>query len=65
VLHMRTEFTDFEDAARKRHLLRVWMSLPNGRELPAEFASFFRDVRAGAVRGGYLSRSGDRTFSTA
>jgi Taurine catabolism dioxygenase TauD, TfdA family len=65
VLHMRTEFTDFDDAARKRHLLRVWMSLPNGRELPAEFASFFRDVRAGAIRGGYPSRSGDRTFSTA
>jgi hypothetical protein len=65
VLHMRTEFTDFDDAARKRHLLRVWMSLPNGRELPSAFASFFRDVRPGAVRGGYPSRSGDRTFSTA
>jgi Taurine catabolism dioxygenase TauD, TfdA family len=64
VLHMRTEFTDFEAAARKRHLLRIWMSLPNGRELPSEFASFFRDVRAGAVRGGYPSRSGGRTFST-
>jgi hypothetical protein len=64
VLHMRTEFTDFEDVARKRHLLRIWMSLPNGRELPQSFASFFRDVRAGAVRGGYPSRSGERTFST-
>jgi Taurine catabolism dioxygenase TauD, TfdA family len=65
VLHMRTEFTDFDDVTRKRHLLRIWLSLPNGRELPQSFAPFFRDVRAGAVRGGYPSRSGERTFTTA
>jgi hypothetical protein len=64
IFHMRTEFTDHDDPARKRHLLRVWLSLPNTRELPASFASFFGDISAGAVRGGYPSRSPDPVFHT-
>jgi hypothetical protein len=63
--HMRTEFEDFPDPDRKRHLLRAWLSLPNSRQLPASFAPFFRDTRAGAVRGGYESRDGARRFQTA
>jgi hypothetical protein len=63
--HMRTEFEDFPDPDRKRHLLRAWLSLPNSRQLPASFAPFFRDIRAGAVRGGYESRDGARRFQTA
>jgi Taurine catabolism dioxygenase TauD, TfdA family len=63
--HMRTEFEDFPDPDRKRHLLRAWLSLPNSHPLPASFASFFRDIRAGAVRGGYESRDGQRRFQTA
>lgn len=62
--HMRTEFEDFADPARKRHLLRSWLSLPNSRPLPASFASFFGDVRPGALRGGYQSRDGQRRFQT-
>lgn len=65
VFHSRTAFVDFEQPDRKRHLLRAWLSLPNNRELPASFATFFRDVRAGAVRGGYVSRDGRRRFETA
>jgi hypothetical protein len=63
--HMRTEFEDFPDPDRKRHLLRAWLSLPNSRQLPASFAPFFHDTRAGAVRGGYESRDGARRFQTA
>lgn len=65
VFHMRTAFDDHDDPDRKRHLLRSWLSLPNSRPLPATFAPLFRDVRAGAVRGGYLSRDGRRRFETA
>ena len=64
VFHMRTAFVDFDEPERKRHLLRSWISIPNSRELPASFAPFFGDVRAGAVRGGYQSRDGTRRFET-
>jgi Taurine catabolism dioxygenase TauD, TfdA family len=63
--HMRTAFEDADEPDRKRHLLRAWLSLPNSRPLPAGFAPLFRDVRAGAVRGGFLSRDGRRRFETA
>ena len=62
--HMRTEFEDFADPAQKRHLLRSWLSLPNSRALPDSFAPFFGDTSAGAVRGGYQSRDGQRRFQT-
>ena len=65
IFHMRTEFTDHDDPALKRHLLRVWLSLPNSRRLPASFASYFGEVSAGAVRGGYPSRSPTPVFHTA
>jgi hypothetical protein len=38
VLHKRTAFTDFEDPAAKRLLLRFWLNLHNGRRLPADCA---------------------------
>jgi Taurine catabolism dioxygenase TauD, TfdA family len=60
VLHMRTAFTDFDEPERKRHLLRIWLSLPNGHALSPTYAPFFGDVRAGAVRGGYRPRPNER-----
>ena len=62
--HMRTTFVDHDDPARRRHLLRLWLSLPNSRRLPDTFAEFFGDVGAGALRGGYRSRDGQRRFET-
>lgn len=38
VLHSRTRYQDHEDPALRRHLLRIWMTLPNGRPLPPVFA---------------------------
>lgn len=64
ILHLRTAFIDWDEPDRKRHLLRSWLSLPNNRELPASFGSFFADTGAGALRGGYPSRSGRHTFVT-
>jgi hypothetical protein len=51
-LHSRTPFEDFEQADEKRHLLRLWLSIPSSQPLPAAFEEYFGDVRAGAVRGG-------------
>ncbi len=64
--HLRTAFTDHDgDFEERRHLLRMFLCLPNGRELPRTFAGYFGDVRAGAVRGGYPTRSDVPVFQTA
>lgn len=63
MIHARTEFEDYEDPDRKRHLLRLWLSVPDSPRLPDSFATFFGDVRAGAKRGGYPSEA-PITFET-
>lgn len=65
VLHLRTAFTDWDEPERRRHLLRIWLSLPDNRALPESFAPFFGDVSAGAVRGGYRSHDGTVRYHTA
>lgn len=52
IVHSRTNFEDFEEADRKRHLLRLWLAVPASQPLPADWAEYFIDVRPGAVRGG-------------
>ena len=37
VLHSRTEFEDHSDPARHRKMLRLWLKMPNARELAPEF----------------------------
>lgn len=44
VMHSRSAFEDFEEDDRKRHLLRLWIVLDNGRHLAADF-----DNRAGLL----------------
>jgi len=51
-VHSRTAFEDFEDPALRRHLLRLWLSLPQSQRLPAGWLEFYGDIRAGTVRGG-------------
>ncbi len=58
LLHSRTEFEDFPEADRRRHLLRMWMAVPNSRPLSDQLQTIFRDGRAGAVRGGFPTRTG-------
>ncbi|MAQ90140.1 MAG: taurine catabolism dioxygenase TauD [Rhodopirellula sp.] len=50
--HRRTEFTDYEELARRRHLLRVWLAVPNSRALDEMFRANYGAVEAGAIRGG-------------
>ena len=63
-LHGRTGFEDYEEADRKRHLLRLWLSPPNSRPLSPLMGEFFRDARPGAVRGGYPPASGKVVFES-
>ncbi|AQW56012.1 TauD/TfdA family dioxygenase [Streptomyces violaceusniger] len=37
VLHSRTEYEDHTEAERKRHVLRLWLALRQGRDLPPDF----------------------------
>jgi alpha-ketoglutarate-dependent taurine dioxygenase len=52
IVHSRTPFEDFDEADRKRHLLRLWLAVPGSQPLPADWAEYFIDTRSGAVRGG-------------
>ena len=40
VLHGRTEFEDDVGAGIRRHLLRLWLDVPNGRPVPKEMHFF-------------------------
>jgi hypothetical protein len=51
-LHRRTAFEDFEEAEKRKHLLRVWLSVPNSRPVDESFRANFGAVEAGAIRGG-------------
>ena len=65
-LPLRTAFTDTDgDPEERRHLLRIFLCPPNGRELPRSFAGYFREVSAGAVRGGHPTMSLIPVFQTA
>lgn len=56
VLHARTNFEDFSEPERRRHLLRLWLAAPNSRELPPCFEKRFGTCQGGAVRGGIPPR---------
>ena len=55
VFHDRTAFVDWPEPDRKRHLLRLWLCLPNGRLLPQRYAPFGGSVTIGD-RGGIVCR---------
>ncbi|MBT3766582.1 MAG: TauD/TfdA family dioxygenase [Rhodospirillales bacterium] len=62
--HMRTEFEDYSDPDEKRHLLRLWLAMPNSRPLAPGFKAFYGDTRAGAVRGGHPGHGDTPAFTT-
>jgi hypothetical protein len=64
ILHARTAFEDYPEEDRKRHLLRMWLSVPNSRELSPAMETIYRDLRPGVVRGGYPSRTGRHVYET-
>jgi hypothetical protein len=40
ILHARTRFTNYADAALKRHLVRLWLDTPDFRKVPFTFNHF-------------------------
>ena len=53
MLHDRTGFKDWPNLADRRHLLRLWLSLPEDRPLPESFCQRYGDITIGA-RGGIV-----------
>jgi len=53
LLHDRTGFEDWPELYKRRHLLRLWLSIPDDRPLPEEFATRFGSVEIGN-RGGIV-----------
>lgn len=51
VLHDRTNFEDWPEPERRRHLLRLWLAPPNARPLPPVYAERYGSVEVGS-RGG-------------
>ena len=51
-----TSFEDWPEDDRMRHLLRMWIAVPNSRPLSPLLARIYRDQSAGAVRGGFPSK---------
>ncbi len=54
ILHARTAYVDYPEPERRRHLLRLWLSTPNGRALPPAFAERYGEIRLGRRRGGIV-----------
>ena len=52
VYHARSAFEDDPAQAAERLLMRLWLSMPNSRALPADHAVLWGNVAAGARRGG-------------
>lgn len=53
LLHDRTSFVDDPDPALRRHLLRLWLSLPGDRQLPPVFTQRYGSIEVGD-RGGII-----------
>lgn len=53
LLHDRTGFVDDADPTLRRHLLRLWLSLPGDRHLPPVFAQRYGSIEVGD-RGGIV-----------
>jgi Taurine catabolism dioxygenase TauD, TfdA family len=55
LLHDRTGFRDWPDAAKKRHLLRLWLSVAGDRPLPECFRQRYGSIEIGN-RGGIITK---------
>ena len=53
ILHDRTAFEDWDDDSGRRHLLRLWLCVPDGRVLPSCYARRWGSAEVGN-RGGIV-----------
>jgi hypothetical protein len=63
-LHSRTAFEDPKEEDKRRHLLRMWLSVPNSRPLSDHLKTIYRDRAGGAVRGGFPTRTGKYIYES-
>jgi hypothetical protein len=52
IYHARTAFEDDPAQRADRLLLRLWLAMPNSRALPDGHEVLWRNIEAGALRGG-------------
>jgi len=52
ILHARTAYDDWPEPDRKRHLLRLWLSTVDGRQLHRDFEARYGAFVQGCPRGG-------------
>ena len=52
VVHARDAFTDHQESERRRYMVRLWLSSPLGRQLPAFLAERWGNIEVGNIRGG-------------
>lgn len=62
ILHSRTDFEDWPEPERRRHLLRLWLSPKTSRPLPASFAARYGSLEPGD-RGGIVVKNTSLTFT--
>lgn len=61
--HSRTSIVDYEEEHMKRLVYRLWLSMPESRELPETYDVLWGPTAAGALRGGVTPESGLRSIS--
>src|SRR5258708_6306568 len=59
VFHSRTAYVD-RPRPQRRHLMRIWLSLPDGRLLPPALPEKWINIEEGTTRGGVPTSSGWR-----
>ncbi|MGH7717186.1 MAG: TauD/TfdA family dioxygenase [Vulcanimicrobiaceae bacterium] len=47
ILHDRTPYVDWDEPEKKRHLLRLWLSIPGSRKLAPDFRSAYGETLKG------------------
>ncbi len=57
MIHSRTQFEDHDEPALKRHLLRLWLSIPGGRPLCEGLHDAYKAVETNTVRGGFKGQA--------
>lgn len=62
ILHSRTDFEDWPEPERKRHLLRLWLAPKEARALPESFATRYGSLTPGE-RGGIIVKGTKLNFS--
>ncbi|NBS57672.1 MAG: hypothetical protein EBS65_11600 [Betaproteobacteria bacterium] len=61
--HSRTSIVDFDELEKRRLVYRLWLSMPDSRELPASYDVLWGPTAAGALRGGVTPANGLRTLT--